>query len=409
MEQPPAPDPGPSSVDPAGPESASASPGHGEAGRGGSGDVGSERVGSGGAGSGALEPGATDSSEGRGSGVADSSRRAQSGGALSASLGVGDAGVLASPPAGAAEVFGDRLETAVRYAELLATAGVERGLLGPREVHRLWDRHLLNSAVLGELLQPGEVVYDVGSGAGLPGIPLAIACQDVQIVLIEPLKRRAEFLDEAVALLDLPNVTVRRGRAEELPRPASDRAEPGPEGEHRRPDVVTARAVAPMARLAAWCLPLLAADGRLLALKGASAADELREAQRDLVRLGADRWDVVSLGSAVLEHPATVVRVWRSARPTDPRAVQQVLRRSRDSAHSGATPARESSAGPRGGRGAGRSARSNADSRRQSPRIRNARGTSSDPGVNPSSPDTPPPPRRGAKVRGRPDDRGRNA
>lgn len=354
---------------------------------------------------------ASDHPEGRAS---DSSGGAESsgfvaGGTAPAPTAHPDAGMLPSPPASAAEIFGDRLDTAVRYAQLLATAGVERGLLGPREVPRLWDRHLLNSAVLGELLQPGELVYDVGSGAGLPGIPLAIARPDVRVVLIEPLKRRAEFLDEAVALLDLPSVTVRRGRAEELPRPASGRPEPGTEGEHRRPDVVTARAVAPMARLAAWCLPLLAADGRLLAFKGASAVEELQEAERDLVRLGADRWDVVSLGSAILEHPATVVRVWRSARPTDPRVVQQVLRRSRDSARSGATPVTERAPGTRERRGAGRSERSNADPRRQSPRARSASLSSARRDDAGSSSATPSPSRRRPKGGPRPDDRGQDA
>ena len=104
----------------------------------------------------------------------------------------------------------------MRYAELLADAGVRRGLIGPREVPRLWERHLLNCAVLSEVIEQDVSVCDVGSGAGLPGIPLALARPDLQITLLEPLLRRTTFLEEVVELLGLPNVTVVRGRAEEM-------------------------------------------------------------------------------------------------------------------------------------------------------------------------------------------------
>lgn len=159
--------------------------------------------------------------------------------------------------------FGDLLPLAERYAAWLAGAGTERGLLGPREVPRIWDRHVLNSAALAPLLAPGESVVDVGSGAGLPGIPLALARPDCTYVLLEPLLRRAEFLREVVDDLGLGDrVSVLRARAEEAAR------------EPRRWDVAVARAVAPLDRLAGWCLPLLRPGGRLLALKGERAAEE---------------------------------------------------------------------------------------------------------------------------------------
>lgn len=201
-----------------------------------------------------------------------------------------------SAPPGAAAVFGDRLPLAVRYAQWLAGAGVERGLLGPREADRLWDRHLLNSAAVGELLVPGDRVVDVGSGAGLPGIPLALARPDCTVVLLEPLLRRATFLGEVVADLGLADrVTVFRARAEEAAR------------EDPAYDVVVARAVAPLDRLAAWCLPLLRPGGRLLAVKGERAAEE--------VALSPGlRATVCQVGVGVVDPPTTVVTMTRPAR-----------------------------------------------------------------------------------------------
>lgn len=164
-------------------------------------------------------------------------------------------------------VFGDVLPLAARYAAWLANAGVERGLIGPREVPRLWERHLLNCAVVGELLHARERVVDVGSGAGLPGIPLALVRPDCTYVLLEPLQRRAAFLTEVVADLGLESyVSVLRARAEEVAR----------SGETY--DVAVARAVAPLDRLAAWCLPLVRPGGRVLALKGERAAGEVAAA-----------------------------------------------------------------------------------------------------------------------------------
>jgi 16S rRNA (guanine527-N7)-methyltransferase len=214
----------------------------------------------------------------------------------------------AEPPAAdriaAERLFGDRLPVAIAYARLLVTDGVIRGLIGPREAPRIWDRHLLNCAALGELVPPGARVVDVGSGGGLPGIVLAIARPDVSVVLVEPLARRTAFLEEAIAALGLDRASVVRARAEELVpvrgRPRIDRAE-----------VVTARAVAPLDRLTAWCLPLVADGGRLLALKGESAAEEADAHAKAIARLGGGAPVVRHCGVGLIEPPATVVEIPR--------------------------------------------------------------------------------------------------
>ena len=168
-------------------------------------------------------------------------------------------------PAEAGSVFGPAVDAAAEYARLLATEGTVRGMIGPREVPRLWERHLLNSAAIASLVSVGARVVDVGSGAGLPGIPLALARPDLTVTLLEPLARRVAFLTECVRRLGLERVTVVRGRAEEGPI----RRQLG------GADVVTARAVAPLDKLAGWCLPLLRPGGLLLAMKGSTAAAEL--------------------------------------------------------------------------------------------------------------------------------------
>jgi len=168
-------------------------------------------------------------------------------------------------PAEAGSVFGPAVDAAAEYARLLATEGTVRGMIGPREVPRLWERHLLNSAAIASLVPVGARVVDVGSGAGLPGIPLALARPDLTVTLLEPLARRVAFLTECVHRLGLKRVTVVRGRAEEGPI----RRQLG------GADVVTARAVAPLDKLAGWCLPLLRPGGLLLAMKGSTAAAEL--------------------------------------------------------------------------------------------------------------------------------------
>jgi 16S rRNA (guanine527-N7)-methyltransferase len=196
----------------------------------------------------------------------------------------------------AAAIFGPRLDVAQRYADILADAAVERGLLGPHEVDRIWDRHLLNSAAIGELLGPSERVVDIGSGAGLPGIPLAIARPDLQVVLLEPLLRRSEFLNEVVAELGL-NVEVVRGRAEE--QSARDQM-----GER---DAAVSRAVAALDKLTKWSMPLLRPDGRMLAIKGERAPDEVNEHRRAMTASGAVDIRVLACGAKYLRPPATVV------------------------------------------------------------------------------------------------------
>jgi 16S rRNA (guanine527-N7)-methyltransferase len=212
--------------------------------------------------------------------------------------------LLLTPPE-AAEVFGPVLPQLEAYARLLAGPGTERGLLGPREVPRLWERHLLNCAGLSELVADGEVVLDLGSGAGLPGLVLALLRPAVQLVLVESLQRRAQFLTEAVEALGLRNTVVRRARAEEL---------------HGKVlvDVVTARAVAPVDRLAGWALPLLRPGGRLIAMKGEQAQAELEMARPALARLGAVSASVVEVGDARLSTSARMVVV-EAGRPRAPR------------------------------------------------------------------------------------------
>ena len=217
--------------------------------------------------------------------------------------------VLAPPPPApepARAVFGAALPVVETYAALLAGPGVERGLLGPREAPRLWERHLLNSAGPAELLEQGSTVADVGSGAGLPGLVLAAMRPDLSVVLVEPLLRRTTFLAEAVGRLGLTNVDVRRGRAEEL---AAD----------LEVDAVVARAVAPLERLAGWSLPLLRPGGRLVALKGSTAEQELATAGAALRRLGATESRVVEVGSAELLTAGRVVLVVAGARPAPAR------------------------------------------------------------------------------------------
>jgi 16S rRNA (guanine527-N7)-methyltransferase len=194
----------------------------------------------------------------------------------------------------AAAVFGEALGTAERYAELLATEGVTRGLLGPREADRLWSRHLLNSAVVAEGCPAEGLIADIGSGAGLPGIPVALVRPSLTVRLVEPLLRRATFLTEVVADLGLTNVEVVRARAEESRWTAH---------------VITARAVAPLSRLLPWCLPLVAPGGSLLAVKGDRADAELAEAAGLLRRSGAASWTVEEYGRGVVEPPVRVVRV----------------------------------------------------------------------------------------------------
>jgi len=193
----------------------------------------------------------------------------------------------------AERVFGSELARAERYAELLAREGVLRGLIGPRETDRLWSRHLLNSAVVVEACPADGLVVDIGSGAGLPGIPLALARPDLRVTLLEPMARRVSFLEEVVADLALTNVQVQRGRAEDVAT--------------RSVDVAVARAVAPLDRLVAMALPMLRPGGRLVALKGQNAADEIAAAKSVLA--GEPRATVSLVHSPAGADVATVVIV----------------------------------------------------------------------------------------------------
>jgi 16S rRNA (guanine527-N7)-methyltransferase len=196
----------------------------------------------------------------------------------------------------AEKIFGDRLGLAQRYVEHLATSGTERGLIGPREVPRLWGRHVLNCAVIESAIAHGSHVADVGSGAGLPGLCLAIARPDLELTLIEPLERRVIWLQEVVDDLGLGNVTVMRTRAE-LAVGMVDA------------DVVTARAVSALSKLAGLTIPLLNGKGEVVAIKGRSAAEEIEQAAKVIRRLGGVETSVVVCGQELLEEPTTVVRI----------------------------------------------------------------------------------------------------
>ncbi len=211
------------------------------------------------------------------------------------------------PPEVAEEVFGDALPAARAFVAKLATDGVTRGLIGPREVPRLWERHVLNSAAVAEAVPQGARVVDVGSGAGLPGIPLGLARPDVALTLVEPMARRVEFLQEAVAeLADEARAPWRvlRGRAEE-------RSVAGAVGPV---DVVTARAVAPLPRLVGWCRGLLRPGTQLVALVGTRAIQELPALIPELEAAGMRDIHPRAVGASLGEAATTVVVMTRGAR-----------------------------------------------------------------------------------------------
>lgn len=199
-------------------------------------------------------------------------------------------------PAGLSAVFSPQVVARLdAYGRQLATEGVVRGLIGPREVPRLWDRHLLNCAAVAELIKQGERVADIGTGAGLPGLVLALVRDDIQVILVEPLQRRCDFLSEMIALFKLGGrVTVRRGKSNVV---APCQA-----------DVVTSRAVAALDTLAGWSLPHAKIGGRLLAMKGDRAAEELAAAGAALKPFGAaEGAQVLGCGAAWLPAPVQVV------------------------------------------------------------------------------------------------------
>jgi len=200
---------------------------------------------------------------------------------------------LEQEPAAAAAIFGDRLELARRFTAALGAHGEERGLIGPLEPPRLWTRHVLNSAVIAPLFA-GRVA-DVGSGAGLPGLVLAIARPDVEWVLIEPMERRVMWLSEQVAELGLTNVEVVRARAEDWRGGASM-------------DAVTARAVSALRTLVPLTAPLVRDGGELILLKGASAASEIEAAEKQLRKFRVTNARVEIVGEGLLDEPSRVIR-----------------------------------------------------------------------------------------------------
>ena len=200
-------------------------------------------------------------------------------------------------PANAREVFGERLDLAQAYHDSLATTAAERGFIGPKEVDRLWERHVLNCAVIAEAFGEGLSVADIGSGAGLPGVPLAIARPDLHVTLIEPLLKRSTYLGEVKEELGLENLTVIRGRAEE---------------QHKGQfDAVTSRAVAPLGKLAGWSLPLVRRGGAMVAMKGASVSEELQRDAKEIAAAGGADAEILQVGVGVLEQPTTLIRIVR--------------------------------------------------------------------------------------------------
>jgi 16S rRNA (guanine527-N7)-methyltransferase len=196
-------------------------------------------------------------------------------------------------PAAAELIFGDQIGKARLYFEALVRDGDLLGLLGPREMPKLWTRHILNSAVVAELVGPGQTVADVGSGAGLPGIPMALVQPQAQFTLIEPMERRSDWLKAIVQDLGLSNVRVHRARAEEVTEVF---------------DVVTARAVSALPNLLRMCVPMTKHGGEVIALKGSKAADEIQEAKKLQKKLGIASFEIVRVGSEFLTDPTLVVR-----------------------------------------------------------------------------------------------------
>mgnify|MGYP000550573789 CR=1 FL=1 len=194
----------------------------------------------------------------------------------------------------AKEIFEDNLETAILYADKLAADSDTLGLLGPRELDKLWSRHILNSAVVAEKLNSGDNVADIGSGAGLPGIPMAIVRPDCRFTLVEPMERRSDWLKEIAKNLGLDNIRVFRARGEDL---------------DPQFNVVTARAVASLPKLIRFAAPPLLPSGKILALKGAKAEQEIEEAKKLVKKFKLESFEVVYAGENSLEQPTKLVEV----------------------------------------------------------------------------------------------------
>ena len=197
-------------------------------------------------------------------------------------------------PESAKAIFGPQIEKARTFAQKLANDSDDLGLLGPRELDKLWSRHILNSAVVAETVKAGDLVADVGSGAGLPGIPMAIAVPEARFVLIEPMERRSTWMLEVIQELGLNNIEVRRARAEEVL--------------DLKFDIVTARAVAALDKLLRLTVPLLKPGGSLIALKGSKAAEEIEAARKLQKKLGVASFEIQICGEKFLAEPTSVVK-----------------------------------------------------------------------------------------------------
>ncbi|ROS37236.1 16S rRNA (guanine(527)-N(7))-methyltransferase RsmG [Curtobacterium sp. PhB78] len=203
--------------------------------------------------------------------------------------------VLEAEPAVASVLFGDQIETARSFTNELARRGEELGLIGPLELPRLWTRHILNSALLAPLLEARGRVADVGSGAGLPGLVLAIARPDVHFTLIEPMERRVDWLTSESSRLGLSNVTVVRGRAEDV-------------SDGIVVDQVTARAVSALSKLIPMTVPLVRSGGQLILMKGARVDDEIEKARKVILRQHLSDVEVLELGDGVVAETTRVFR-----------------------------------------------------------------------------------------------------
>jgi len=202
--------------------------------------------------------------------------------------------LIEAEPAVAAELFGARIDVAREFTRQLGERGEELGLIGPLEPPRLWTRHVLNSVLLAPLLRPG-LVGDIGSGAGLPGLVLAIARPDVEFVLIEPMERRVAWLEEQVQHLNLSNVAVRRARAEDVARAYTL-------------DQVTARAVSAFSKLIPLTVPLVRTDGELVLMKGANAEREVEAASKAIRKFHLEDVEVLTLGAGQVSEITRVIR-----------------------------------------------------------------------------------------------------